>query len=120
MVSASFLVAVLCAWLWTAFVAPPITRSLGVPMVSGWRVGKRNRHLSKQDYVWGCGVFAAGSGLFLCLALWQCLYCRLVANRFPHLGGRALAIRLIICLAGGLLFGILTAPQHEMSDFPFP
>ena len=116
--SASLFVAIVAAWLWTGFAVPPITRSFGVPMVSGWRLGKRNRHLNKQDYVWCCGVFAVGSGLFLFIMLWQSLYCILVAGRFPHLGGRTLAIRMIVCLAGGLLFGIFTAPRHEMSDFP--
>ena len=117
--AASFLIAIIGAWLWTSFAAPPITRSLGMPMVSGWRLDRHNRHMSKRGYVWGCGVFAVGSGLFLFITLRQCLYCELLTKRLPHLSGPTLAIRLIVCLAGGWLFGVLTAPQHEMSDFPF-
>lgn len=116
--SASFLIAILGAWLWTGFAAPAVARSFGLPMVSGWRLDRCNRHLSKPDYVWGCGVFAVGTGLFALLNLRQCLYCELTANRLPHFSGSILALRLIICLAGGWLFGILTPPQQEMSDFP--
>ena len=75
--SASSLTAILVAWLWAGFVAPTIARGFDVPMASGWRISRRNQYLSKLQYVWTCGVFAAG---------W--------------------------------VFGVLTAPQHEMSDFP--
>lgn len=116
--SASFLIAVLGAWLWASFVAPAIARGFGVPMASGWRLDRRNQHLSKLHYVWACGVFAAGSGLFLFITLRQYLCCILIAGAFPRVSGSYLALRLIICLAAGWFFGVFTAPQHEMSDFP--
>ena len=116
--SASFLIAVLGAWLWSSFVAPVIARGFGVPMLSGWRLNRRNQHLSKPDYVWGCGAFAVGTGLFTFLTLRQCLYCTIEYVRFPHLAGSYLGLRLVICVAAGLLFGVFTAPHHEMSDFP--
>jgi hypothetical protein len=116
--SASFLIAILSAWLWTSSVAPAISRSFGVPMASGWRLVRRNQHLGKLHYVWGCGVFAGASGLFFFITLRQWLYCKLMTGRFPALSGPHLALRLIICLAAGWLFGVCTAPQHEMSDFP--
>jgi len=116
--SASFLIALLGAWLWTSFVAPAIARGFGVPMASGWRLNRRNQHLGRLNYVWGCGMFAGGSGLFLFITLRQYLCCILIAATFPHLSGPSLALRLIICLAAGWLFGVFTAPQREMSDFP--
>jgi hypothetical protein len=115
--SASLVIAIMGAWLWTSFVAPAIARGFGVPIASGWRLNRRNQHLSKVHYVWGCGVFAGGSGLFLFVLLRQYLYCILIVGRFPHLSGPNLASRLIICLAAGLVFGIFTAPQRETSDF---
>ena len=60
MALASFLMATLGVWLWTGFAAPPVARSFGQPMLSGWRLDRRNRYLSKPDYVWICGVFARG------------------------------------------------------------
>jgi hypothetical protein len=51
--SASFLIAVRGAWLWSSFVAPVIARGFGVPMVPGWRLSRRNQHLSEPDYVMG-------------------------------------------------------------------
>ena len=116
--SASFLIAILGAWAWTGFVAPAIARGFGVPMASGWRLDRRNQYLSKLYYVWACGVFAAGSGLFLFITLRQCLYCGLSVGRFPHLSGPTVAVRLIICSAAGWLFGVLSAPRHEVSDLP--
>ncbi len=113
----SFLIAILGAWLWTGYVAPAISRNFGVPIVSGWRLDRRNRYLSKLHYVWGCGVFAVGSGLFFFITLRQCLCCLLIAESFPRLRGPQLGLRLIISLAAGWLFGVSTAPQHEMSDF---
>jgi hypothetical protein len=115
--SAHLLTAILGAWLWTSFVAPAISRGFGVPMASGWRLSRRNQHLSKVHYVWGCGVFAVGSGLFLFVTLRQYLYCILIVGKLPHLSGPHLALRLTICLAAGLIFGIFTAPLREMSDF---
>ena len=114
---ASFVVAISVAWPWSSFVAPAIIRIFGVPMASGWRLARRNQHLSKLHYVWGYGVFSVGSGLFLFATIRQCLYCKLIVDRFPHLSGPNLALRLLICLAAGLLFGAFTAPEREMSDF---
>ena len=116
--SASVLIAILGAWVWASFVAPAIARSFGVPIASGWRLDRHNQHLRKLHYVWGCGAFAVGSGLFLFITLRQYLYCMLIAARFPHLTGPSLALRLIICVAAGWLFGVFTVPQHEISDFP--
>jgi hypothetical protein len=65
--SASIFIAAMGAWLWTSFVAPVIARGFGVPMVSGWRLNRCNQHLSKSDYMWGCGAFAVGTGLFASL-----------------------------------------------------
>jgi len=69
MALASFLMATLGVWLWTGFAAPPVARSFGQPMLSGWRLDRRNRYLSKPDYVGICGVFAVGSELFVLLTL---------------------------------------------------
>lgn len=115
---ASLLIAILGAWVWAGFVVPAALRGFGVPMASGWRLGRRNQHLSKLHYVWGCGVFALGSGLFLLITLRQYLCCMLTVDRFPHVSAPDIAARLIICLTAGWLFGVFTAPQHEMSDFP--
>lgn len=117
MASASLLIAILGAWLWTSFAAPTIARGFGVPILSGWRLVRRDQHLIKPHYVWGCGVFAVGSGLFLFLTLRQYLYCRLVIHGSAHLTGPYLALRLIICWFAGWLFGLFTAPQNAMSDF---
>jgi hypothetical protein len=118
MVSASFLIAILGAWLWTSFAAPAIARGFGVPMLSGWRLVRRNQHLMNTHYVWACGVFTVGSGLFLFLTLRQYLYCRLVMHGFSQLTGPYLALRLIICFVAGWLFGLFTAPRNTMSNFP--
>jgi hypothetical protein len=68
MALADFLIPILAAWLWTGFVAPAVLRGFGVPLASGfWRLDRRNRHLSKQQYVRGVGVFAWGTGMFLFL-----------------------------------------------------
>lgn len=115
--SASFLIASLGAWVWTSFVAPAIARGFGVPMASGWRLGRRNQRLSKLYYVWGCGAFSVGSGLFWFITLRQCLCCELITGRLPHLLEPYLALRLIICFAAGWLFGFLTAPRQEIADF---
>lgn len=82
------------------------------------RFSEMEEVLRKPEYVWGCGVFAVGSGLFVLITLRGCIYCELTANRLPHFGGLVLALRLIICLFGGWLFGSITAPQNEVSDFP--
>lgn len=87
-------------------------------MASGWWLNRRNQHLSKPDYVWGCGAFAVGTGLFALLTLRQCLYCIIACVRFPHLVGSYLGLRLLICVVAGLLFGVFTAPQREVSDLP--
>jgi hypothetical protein len=115
--SASLLVAILGAWVWTSFVVPAIARGFGVPMASGWRLGRRNQDLRKLHYVWGCGVFAVGSGLFLFITLRQFLCCKLITGRFPPPDEPYLALRLIICLAAGWLFGVFTAPRQEIADF---
>ena len=111
------LVAILIAWVWISFVAPAIARGFGVPMISGWRLSRRNQHLNRLDYVWGCGVFAVGVGLFLFLTLRQCLYWELVCGRIPSLREPYVALRLIICLGAGWPFGFFTAPLRQMS-FP--
>ena len=116
--SADILIAGLAAWLWTSFVAPVIARGFGVPIVSGWRLNRRNQHLSKSEYVWGCGAFAFGTGLFTFLTLRQCLYCIITSDKLPHLAGSYLGPRLLLCIAAGWLFGVFTAPQREVSDFP--
>jgi hypothetical protein len=112
----SLLIAILVAWLWAGFAAPAIVRNFGVPIVSGLRLARQNRHLYKPYYIWGCGVFAVGLGLFLLFTLRQYLCCLLIAAKLPHQGERELAIRLIICLAMEWLFGVFTAPELEISD----
>ncbi|MGA8428808.1 MAG: hypothetical protein WB729_03230 [Candidatus Sulfotelmatobacter sp.] len=112
------LIAILGAWLWTSFAAPAICRAFGVPMVSGWRLARQNQRLTKPYYVRACGLFAIGSGLFLFFTLKQCLYCSLIVGRFPHVSGTILAVRLIVCLMAGWIFGVFTAPQTGMSGFP--
>jgi len=113
----SLLIAILIAWLWTGFVARAFVRKFGVPIVSDWRLARQNRPLYKAYYIWGCGVFAVGLGLFLLFTFMQYLCCMLIAGKLPHQGERELAIRLIICLAMGWLFGVFTVPELEISDF---
>jgi hypothetical protein len=115
----SLLIAILIAWLWTGFVAPAFVPNFGVPIVSGWRLARQNRHLYKPYYIWGCGVFAVGLGLFLLFTLTQYLCCMLIATKLPHQGERELAIRLIIWLAMGWLFDLFTVPELAISDFIF-
>jgi hypothetical protein len=112
----SWLVAILCGWLWASFVAPAAIRSLGIPMVSGWQLIRSNRYLSRRQYIWGCGVLAVGSGLFWFLTIRPEMFCLLTVNRFVHQSGVILAVRLILCMGAGWFFGLITA-QSEMSDF---
>jgi hypothetical protein len=115
---ASFAISILCAWVWASYLAPAIIRGFGVPVASGWRLVRRNQYLSRLHYVWGCGVAAVGSGLFLFISLRQCMCCFLIAHKFPRVSGPYLGLRLIICLGAGWLFGVFTAPQYETLEFP--
>lgn len=117
--TAPFLVATLVAWVWAAFAAPGIGRSFGVPMISGWNLVRRNQHLSKLDYVRGCGLFAVGSALFIFLTLKQYLYCEFTVGKPPNFHGSYMWLRLVIFLVAGWVFGIATAPYQKVSDLPF-
>jgi hypothetical protein len=116
--AASFVIALLLAWVWAAFVAPAISRGFGLPMLSGWNFIRRNQHLSKSDYVRSCGVVAVGSGLFLLLTFKQVMYCELVVGKPPYFKGSYMGERLIICLLAGWIFGSATAPAQNITDLP--
>ena len=111
----SFFIALLSAWLWTWFVAPAILRAFGVPMVSGqWRWNRRNEHLSKRQYVWGYGVFAWGTGMFLFFARRDYLSWRMLGDTFSHPTPARVLLELIIFLGAGWTVGAYAAPEHNI------
>jgi hypothetical protein len=110
---ASPFIALLSAWLWTWFVAPAILRAFGVPMVSGqWRWNRRDKHLSKRQYVWGYGVFAWGTGMFLFFVLTDYLSWRMLGDRFSRPTPVRVALELVIFLGAGWTVGAYGAPKH--------
>jgi len=111
-----FVIPALVALTWIGFVAPTILRAFRVLMAYGWwRMDRRNRHLSKRQYVWSFGVFSMGIGVFFLTALRDYLPWELAGERHSHLEASVL-IRLIISLAIGWLVTSLTVPQQRISD----
>jgi hypothetical protein len=111
---ASFLMSLLAAWLWAWFVAPAILRAFGVPMASGqWRWNRRNQHLSKRQYVWGYGVFAWGTGMFLLFALRDYLSWKMIGDSFSHPTPARVVLELFIFLGAGWTGGAYGAPGHN-------
>ena len=118
--AASWLTAVLVAWLWASFVAPAALRAFGIPTVSGWQLVRRNRHLARPYYIWACGAFAFGLGLFWALTIRQEMCCLLTTRTLAQMTRTSFGLRLILCVGAGWVYGLLTAPQGEMSDLLFP
>lgn len=114
-----FLVAIACALLWIGIMAPAILRGFGVPVAFGSRrVDRLNQHLSKTQYVWACGVFSWGLGMFLFFTVLRYLEWKLLGDRFSF--ASYIIVGLPVWVAAGWLFGVFTAPhrrvQHRLSD----
>jgi hypothetical protein len=97
--------------------APGILRIFGVPVAYGTlRIDRRNQHLSRTQYVWTCGVFRWGLGMFLFFAMSRYLDWRLLGDKFSYLSPMRTLGLLLTWLAAGWLFGVFGAPHREDAD----
>lgn len=104
---ANFLIAAACGLVWTNFAAPGILRAFGVPVAFGmWRIERRNQSLNRTQYVWACGVFMWGLGMFL---FFETLF-YLVKTPLPTFR------TLLTWLAAGWLIGVFGARHREHAD----
>jgi len=109
-----FLIAILSWLFWIGVVAPAILLRLGVPIAFGlWRIDRRNQSLSRKQYVWAVGVFTFGIGMFFFSATFQYDDWKLVGAPMSPMH---IMVRLLGCLAGGWLFGLLSAPHRKGTD----
>ena len=114
---ANFLIALACGLVWMGFAGPAILRAFGVPVAFGtWRIDRRNQYLNRAQYVWACGVFRWGLGMFLFFAISKYLDWRLLGNRFSYLSPMRTFGLLLTWLAAGWLFGVFSAPHREDAD----
>ena len=116
---ASFFIAIVCGLLWMGVVAPAILRSFGVPVAIGARrIDRHNQHLSRTQYIWACGVFQWGVGMFVFFTLSKYLDWRLLGDRFSYLSLTPvhMIVWLLSWLAAGWLFGVWIAPHRESTD----
>jgi hypothetical protein len=110
---ANFLIAGACGAMWTGLVAPTILRTFGVPVAFGmWRINRRNQNLSRTQYVWGCGVFMWGLGMFLLFVISRYLDWKLLGVKIPI----RIFWSLLTWLTAGWLLGVLSARLREDAD----
>ena len=114
---ANFLIATACGLLWIGFAAPAILRLFGLPVAFGaWRTDRRNQHLTKRQYVWVCGVFGWGVGMFLFFTISSYLDWRLLGDKFSHLSFLRISGEFLTWLAAGWLFGVFSAPHRKHAN----
>jgi hypothetical protein len=113
-----FLVAILVGWLWMGFIGPSILRVFGVPAKFGlWRLDRRNQHLSKQQYVWGFGVFIWAVGMVLSTTTWDYLNWRFAGDKLTPHDAAHIAMRIAIFLGGGLFVGAFSgSSRHRLES----
>jgi hypothetical protein len=111
-----FCIAIVCVLLWIGVLAPAILRAFGVPRAMGIRrIDRGNQRLSRTQYIWACGVFEWGGGMFVFSTVSNYVG-GLFGDRFAFLSPGRMIGWLLTWLAGGWLFGILTAPHREGTD----
>jgi hypothetical protein len=117
-VLAAYLIAIVCGLLWMAVVTPAILRAFGVPVaIAIWRLDRRNQHLGRTQYIWACGVFQWGVGMFVFFTVSRYLESRLLGERFSSfLSPVGITVGLLTWLAVGWLFGVFSAPHREGTD----
>jgi hypothetical protein len=114
---ANFLIAIACGLLWVGFAAPAILRTFGVPVAFGaWRIDRRNQHLKRTQYVWACGVFMWGLGMFVFSTIFRYLDWRLLGDKFSHLSAMRVLEEFLTWLVVGLAFGVFSAPHRKHAD----
>ena len=97
--------------------APAILRGIGVPVAfGGRRLDRRNQHLSRTQYIWACGVFEWGVGMFVFFTVAKYLEWKLLGERFSYLSPVHIIVGLLTWLGVGWLFGALSAPHREGTD----
>lgn len=115
----NYLIAILAALLWAGFLAPAILRALGVPMAYGlWRLDRRNKHLSKRQYIWGFGVVTWGVGMILFNTICSYLVSKPIPDRPAQTSAARTVVGLLSSLIMGWLFGVLSAPRNNSSGLP--
>jgi hypothetical protein len=103
--------------LWMGFAAPAILRAFGVPVAMGiWRIDRHNQHLSMSQFVWACGVFRWGVGMFSYFTITRYLDWRLLGDRFSYMSPKLLLVELAISLGLGWVFGVFSAPLRTGGD----
>jgi hypothetical protein len=114
---ANSLIGITCGLLWMGFAGPAILRALGLPVAFGmWRMDRRNQHLDRTQYVWTCGVFRCGLGMFLYFTISRYLDWRLLGDKFSYLSPRVIFVGLFICLGAGWVSGLFGAPHRTGAD----
>ena len=100
---------------WIGFVAPTIVRALGVPVAIGFgRLDRKNRHLSKLQWVWAFGAFMWGGGMFLYSTMFDYLSWRVMDDQFSHPRLGHVIVRLVVTVLFGALFVVMTVRDPEV------
>ena len=99
------------------FAAPAILRTFGVPVAFGvWRIDRSNQHLNRTQYVWACGVFRWGIGMFVFFTISRYLDWRLLGDKFSRLSPMGIFGAFLAWIAAGWVFGVFSAPHRERAD----
>jgi hypothetical protein len=112
---AIFVIAIALTLLWASLVAPAILRAFGLPVAYGKR-WLDHRHLSRTQYVWACGVFEWGLGMFLFFIVYRYLKGRLLGDRFLYPSPTNFVVGLLIWIAAGWVFGVISARNRHSAD----
>ena len=77
-----------------------------------WKWNRSNQNLSKQQYVWGFGVFAWGAGMFSFVVLRDYLFWKVMGDVFLRPTPPRVLLELIIWLGAGWTLGLYGAPER--------
>lgn len=108
--------AALSAIMWLSFVTPTIVRAFGVPMeFRFWKAAKRNRLLSRSQYIWSFGVMGFGGAMFVFNWLFGYLSWKLLSDEYARPKPIFSLILLAGCFGMGLLFGFMSERHRDIS-----
>jgi len=114
---AALIISIACALFWTGVAAPATLRVFGVPVAFGvWRLDRRNRHLSRTQYVWAFGVFSWAVGMFFFSVVFGYLRWKLLGEQFAYPTPRHIAVDLLVCLLMGWVIGVLSSANRNTVD----
>lgn len=106
--AAVFLGTLAFALLWSSVIAPTIARAFGVRAAIGFRLDRKNQHLSRRQFFWACGVLSVGIGIFIC-TVGMDLGDQLSQMRSKH----TISSLVIALIAGASSYGVAAAPHRE-------